>query len=159
MNAPIKKSLNHYLSFLNLYQHTKISLLHLFIFEMWSVLESLHHSGHTCFWPCSPLIFSIIFKFAQICTRMKNKQTKKTVQSDQSKDQIGQTHNLTYLSQLIFVNLYRHTKNEAALLICSEEIFDLKILQYDSLRALWPISQEQDRIIPNIGFVQKHSKE
>ena len=96
---------------------------------------------------------------------MKNKQTKKTVKSDQSKDQIGQTNNLTYLSQktskqfLIFVNLYRHTKNEAALLICSGEIFDLKILQYDSLRALWPISQEQDRIIPNIGFVQKHSKE
>ena len=96
---------------------------------------------------------------------MKYKQTKKTVQSDQSKDQIGQTHNLTYLNQktskqfLIFVNLYRHVKNEAALLICSEDIFDLKILQYDSLRAFWPISQEQYRITPNVGLVQKHSSE
>ena len=45
---------------------------------------------------------------------------------------------------LIFASLYQHAKNEAASSICSGEIFDLKILQSDWLRAFWPISQEQD---------------
>ena len=38
---------------------------------------------------------------------------------------------------LIFVNLYQHKKNEA------EKMLDLKILQSESLRAFWHISQEQ----------------
>ena len=45
---------------------------------------------------------------------------------------------------LTFVNLYQHAKNEAVSSICSGEIVDLKILQFDWLRAFWPISQEQD---------------
>ena len=44
---------------------------------------------------------------------------------------------------LIFVNLYQHAKN-IILLICSGKIVDLKILQSNWLRALLPISQEQD---------------
>ena len=35
-------------------------------------------------------------------------------------------------------------KKEAVSLICSREIVDFKILQYDWLRAFWYISQEQD---------------
>ena len=44
---------------------------------------------------------------------------------------------------LIFVNLYHHAKNEAASSICSGEIFDLKVLQFEWLRAFWTISHEQ----------------
>ena len=45
---------------------------------------------------------------------------------------------------LIFVDFYRHAKNEAISSICSAEIVHLKILQSDWLRAFWPIIQEQD---------------
>ena len=45
---------------------------------------------------------------------------------------------------LIFVNLYQHAKNEAVSSICSGEIVDLKILQFEWLRAVRPIFQEQD---------------
>ena len=43
---------------------------------------------------------------------------------------------------LIFVNFYQHAKNEAISSICSGKIVDLKVLQSDWLRAVWPISQE-----------------
>ena len=45
---------------------------------------------------------------------------------------------------LIFMDFYRHAKNEAISSICSAEIVHLKILQSDWLRAFWPIIQEQD---------------
>ena len=45
---------------------------------------------------------------------------------------------------LIFMNIYQHAKNEVVSSICSGEIFDLKILKSDWLRAFWFISQEQD---------------
>ena len=57
---------------------------------------------------------------------------------------------------LVFVNLYQHAKNETVSSICSREIVDLKILQSDWQRALWPISPEQD-FSQYIGFVQEHS--
>ena len=61
------------------------------------------------------------------------------------RDQIGQTHYLTIPNQKIFEqHLHQHAKNEAVLLICSGEIFDLKILQSDWLREFRPISREQD---------------
>ena len=44
---------------------------------------------------------------------------------------------------LIFVNLYQYKKNEAVLSICSGEMVNLKFLQYDWLRAFWPIFQER----------------
>ena len=42
------------------------------------------------------------------------------------------------------MNLYKHAKNEVVSLICFGEIVRLKIMQFDCLRAFWPISQEQD---------------
>ena len=45
---------------------------------------------------------------------------------------------------LIFVNLYKHAKNEVVSSICFGEIVRLKIMQFDCLRAFWPISQGQD---------------
>ena len=45
---------------------------------------------------------------------------------------------------LIFVNLYQHAKTEVISSICSGEIVDLKILQSDWMRAIWPISQKHD---------------
>ena len=44
---------------------------------------------------------------------------------------------------LIFMNLCQHAKNEAASLLCSGEIVDLKILESHWLRAFWLISQKQ----------------
>ena len=48
-----------------------------------------------------------------------------------------------YDQLLIYVNLYQHVNNQAISLICSGDIVDQKILQYDCLRAFWPISQKQ----------------
>ena len=50
----------------------------------------------------------------------------------------------TFQSACNFVNLYQHAKNEAVSSICSGEMLDLKILQSEWLRALWPICQEQN---------------
>ena len=47
---------------------------------------------------------------------------------------------------LIFVNFYEDemkSKNGAVSSICSGEMLDLKILQFEWLRAFWPISQDQ----------------
>ena len=44
---------------------------------------------------------------------------------------------------LIFVNLYKHAKNEVVSSICFGEIVRLKIMQFDCLRAFWP-SQIKD---------------
>ena len=41
------------------------------------------------------------------------------------------------------MNLYQNAKNKAALLICSEEMLDFKILQSEWLRVFWPLSQER----------------
>ena len=43
-----------------------------------------------------------------------------------------------------FNNLYKQDKNQGISSTCSENIVDLKILQSDWLRALWPISQKSD---------------
>ena len=50
----------------------------------------------------------------------------------------------TFDQPWIFLNLFQHAKNEAALSICSGEIVGLKILQSDCLEAFWYISQEKD---------------
>ena len=52
-------------------------------------------------------------------------------------------HQKPFNQLLLFVNLYQHAKNEAVSSICYGEMLDLKILQSEWLRALWPISQEQ----------------
>ena len=54
------------------------------------------------------------------------------------------THQKLFTQLVIFVNLYQHAKNEAVSSICSGEMLDLKILQSEWLRALWPICQEQN---------------
>ena len=53
-------------------------------------------------------------------------------------------HQKLFNQLVIFVNLYQHAKNEAVSSICSGEMLDLKILQSEWLRALWPICQEQN---------------
>ena len=42
------------------------------------------------------------------------------------------------------MNLYQNAKNKVALLICYEEMLNLKILQSEWLRAFWPLFQERD---------------
>ena len=69
-------------------------------------------------------------------------------------DQIGHTHfwksrtkKFPINSQLLWIHinmrLIHITKNEAISSICSGEIVEWKILQFDWLRACWPIFQEQ----------------
>ena len=48
------RTYNQFLGFLNLYQHEKNQLFYLLIFEIKSILESCHQTGHTHFWPCPP---------------------------------------------------------------------------------------------------------
>ena len=45
---------------------------------------------------------------------------------------------------LIFVILYQDAKNYIVSLICSGEMVDLKVLEFDWLRPFWLISQKQD---------------
>ena len=45
---------------------------------------------------------------------------------------------------LAYVNLYQHAQNQAISLICSGDMIDTKILQFDWLRTFRPISQEQN---------------
>ena len=67
---------------------------------------------------------------------------------------------------LIFVNLYHHAKNEAVSLICSGEMFDLKIPQSEWLRAFQRISQNKKKTIfglfsasfPSFGVLKKFSQ-
>ena len=42
------------------------------------------------------------------------------------------------------MNFWQHAKYDANSSICSGEIADLKIPQFDWLRAFWPMSHEQD---------------
>ena len=49
-----------------------------------------------------------------------------------------------FVQFFIFVNLYRHAKNEAVSLIYSGEMVVLEILQSDWLGEFWSIYQEQD---------------
>ena len=49
----------------------------------------------------------------------------------------------TFLLTFNFGEFYQNAKNKAALLICSEEMLDLKTLQSEWLRAFWPLSQER----------------
>ena len=51
-------------------------------------------------------------------------------------------HQKLFNQLLIFVNLYQHAKNEAASLICSGEMLDLKILLSEWLRGFRPISHK-----------------
>ena len=60
--------------------------------------------------------------------------------------------NQTIFNQhLIFENLYRHTKNEAVSSIYSGEVVDLKILESDCMRPIWPISL-RNNILPKYGI-------
>ena len=45
---------------------------------------------------------------------------------------------------LIFVILYQDAKNYIVSLICSGEMVDLKVLEFDWLRPFWLIYQKQD---------------
>ena len=45
----------------------KISLFHLFILQIQSILESHHQTGHIHFWPCSP---PRIFNHLLICVKL-----------------------------------------------------------------------------------------
>ena len=68
------KPLNQILAFLNLYQHAKkISLFHLFFFEIPSILESHDQTSHTYFWPCPPKELLTSFWFLGIFISMQKK--------------------------------------------------------------------------------------
>ena len=63
----------------------------------------------------------------------------------------------TFNQHLIFVILHQHAKNEAVSSICSGEIVDLKILESDG-REHFDLNL-RNKIFPNIGFVEEHSKQ
>ena len=143
------------LIFVNLYQHAKNKLLHLFILRIQSILESHHQTSHTHFSPCPP---TEIFKHLLICMNLYQNTKNQLIPSLHSSDIVNfraQRPNwphsfLTIPNQKNFYQLFffwiciNMQKNEAVSSICSGEIVDLKILQSDWLRAFWPISQKQD---------------
>ena len=69
LTMPTKHIYDQLLTFADLYQHVKkISLFHLPILQIQSILESHHHTAHTHFWQCSHQKVTIIFSFPWICT-------------------------------------------------------------------------------------------
>ena len=63
---PTQNSLNQLLALLNFYQHAKIRLFQVFIFEIQSILESWDQTGQAHFWPCPPKNVLISFKLLRI---------------------------------------------------------------------------------------------
>ena len=135
----------------------KISLFHLFVFEIKSILESCEQRPD---WPhpflmiLSQKIFDQVLSFVNLYQHAKN-QLIPSVHScntvnfrvqtpDWSNSFLTMPNQKVFSQLLIFFNLHEHAKNEAVSSICSCEILDLKILQPDWLRVFWPISKEQD---------------
>ena len=128
----------------------RISLFHLFILQIQSVLQSCHQIGHSRFWLCLCQSSFYLHKFVTSCKKSVSSICSFLRYSLESRIQIGEIYILTMPDQkhlkqlLIFVNLYQHAKSESAILICSGEKIHLKILQSDWLRAFWPISKKQN---------------
>ena len=131
----------------------KISLSHLFIFQIQSVLESHHHTRFFI------LSSQNIFNYLLICVNLYQHAKNQVSPSVHSWDTqsiwspeiwlataiFWPCPTKTLYEQLsIFMNLHLHAKNEAVSSICSREIVDFKILLSDWLRVFWPISHEQD---------------
>ena len=131
----------------------KISLSHLFIFQIQSVLESHHHTRFFI-WSSQN-----IFNYLLICVNLYQHAKNQVSPSVHSWDTqsiwspeiwlatpiFWPCPTKTLYEQLsIFMNLHQHAKNEAVSSICSREIVDFKILLSDWLRVFWPISHEQD---------------
>ena len=125
MTTSTPKSLNQLLAFLDLYQHEKITLFHLFIFEIQSILESRDQTAAPIFdlAPPSPpqknnqlLIFDIMYQ------HVKNQFIPSVHSSVTVNFRIpspGWAHPfLTMLTPkifnhlLIWVKLYQHAKNQ-----------------------------------------------
>ena len=100
----------------------KISLFHLFIFEIKSTLESRDQTGHMHFWPCPPNKFLTSFNFCESVSTCK-----KSVHSIWSFYRYNQFYNpvmglatpilttstFNIFSQLLIcMNLYQYTKNK-----------------------------------------------
>ena len=110
----------------------KISLFHLFIFEIKSVLEPDDQTGHTHFRPCPHKNFKSLFnlfEFVRACKKLipsvHSDLFNFRVQITDWPQQFLTMANQTIFNQLlIFVNLYQHTKNYTVSLICSGETID-----------------------------------
>ena len=56
------------------------------------------------------------------------------------------------------MNLHQHTKNQAIASFCSEDLVNLKVLEFDWLRAFGLHLKTQVILRYGIGFVQEHDK-
>ena len=110
----------------------KISLFHLFIFEIKSILEPDDQTGHTHFRPCPHKNFKSLFnlfEFVPACKKLipsvHSDLFNFRVQITDWPQQFLTMANQTIFNQLlIFVNLYQHAKNYTVSLICSGEMLD-----------------------------------
>ena len=122
----------------------KLSIFHLFIFEIQSILDSRVQNGQTHFWPCPSKNFYQLLIFVSLYQHAKVQSIPSVYSWDAVNFRVQRLDRphpfFIMLNQkisdlfLIFVNLYHHAKNEAISSICSEEMIDLKIQQSD-----WPI--------------------
>ena len=125
------KNFDQLLVFVNLYQHAKNQLLHLFIC---SSISSSNFQSHLN-----------LHEFAPACKTQLISSIHSLMQSIlESRDHSSHTHfNQKILDRLlIFVNLYQHATKWGYFIDLLQRIVDLKILQSDWLRAFWPTSQE-----------------
>ena len=144
---------------------SNISLFHLFLLQIKSILESGHMTGHIHFWPHKPLNFPRPFnlhEFVPACKKISLLhlfilQMESILASHHMP---GHIHLLTTPTAKIFnvfstcMNLYQKavkswdTVNfrvqipDLLNLLC--ELVNLEIIQFDWLRVFWPTSQERD---------------
>ena len=155
LTMPNQNISDQLLIFVNLYQHTKNQLLHLFILQIQSILESATRLVTRIFDHMHPKHFQAPFnlhKFVTACKKTVNSMCSffnyRQFWSSETRlatpiFDLAQPKKFT-INFLISVNLYHHPENEAVSSTCSGEIIDLKILQSDWLRTFWLVSQEQD---------------
>ena len=67
----IQEVFDQLLIFVNLYQHGKSQLIHLFILQIKPILESCYKTGHTYFWSYSPKTFQSPFNFLEFVPACK----------------------------------------------------------------------------------------
>ena len=126
------------------------------IYELLQILESQDLKGHVYFGPCLPKFTKVIFSFPKFESSVCKNQLNSSLYLWYTADLRVQwprvpSSFLTMPTQilsnqrLVSTNLYWHAKkNQAFWSICSRDIVDLKILQFDWRRAFWPICQKTD---------------
>ena len=84
----------------------KISLFHLFILQLQSILESRHQTGHTFLAMLTLRFFSHLLVYVNLCQHAKNQLILEIKLILKSRDQIDHTHFWPLPTKKVLINFY-----------------------------------------------------